>query len=473
MGTEISQSQFSRADFSAFHERLSNETALLEQWLIKDAIQRRQAQGGFELEAWVIDIHGIPANQNDRIINLSKNDMAVPELAQFNIELNGHPHRLQGHALSKIHEDIRSGWKSVTTAASQIDLRMLMIGILPTARREDFRIEAMSPLQRYLALNEQIFKQRQDRPAELNIKGHDHLLHHHHDVMLESATTSFQIHLRTHPDEAVRLYNASKIISAPMVAISANSPYLFGHDLWAESRIPVFEQSIEIGQSEHTKRVSFGYRYAKESIFEIFDANLKHYPVLLPELMDEKEESLAHLRLHNGTIWRWNRPLVGFDADGSPHLRIEHRVGPSGPTPADMTANAALYYGCVRAMVDANTAYETLIPFKTAKENFYSCAKDGLNANIHWCNGNIGSVKALLSEKLLPMAREGLNTLGIERDDIDKWLGIIQERLKTGQNGSYWQRSWIELHGEDFHGLVSAYHENQESGRPVHLWSLT
>ena len=473
MGTEISQSHFSHADFSAFLERLSRETALLDQWLSSDILKPSQAQGGFELEAWVIDSEGIPANQNDKIISLVNNDMAVPELAQFNVELNGHPHRLQGQALSKIYEDIRNGWQSVTQAANQIDLRMLMIGILPTAQRDSFRLEAMSPLQRYLALNEQIFKQRQDRPVELDIRGHDHLLLHHHDVMLESATTSFQIHLRTSPHEAVRLYNASKIISAPMVAISANSPYLFGHDLWAESRIPVFEQSIDIGQSEHTKRVSFGYRYVEESIFEIFNANLRHYPVLLPELMDEPDESLAHLRLHNGTIWRWNRPLVGFDDDGSPHLRIEHRVGPSGPTPADMTANAALYYGCVRSMIDAETPYESMIPFLTAKDNFYNCAKQGLEADIVWCDGDTGPVKSLLTEKLLPMAKEGLISLGIDQDDIDKWLGIIQERLKTGQNGSRWQRSWIERHGRDFHGMVSAYHEHQESGQPVHLWSLT
>jgi hypothetical protein len=57
-------------------------------------------------------------------------------------------------------------------------------------------------------------------------------------------------------------------------------------------------------------------RYARESILECFEANRTRYPVLLPAVMDEPPESLAHLRLHNGTIWRWNRPLIGFDEQG-------------------------------------------------------------------------------------------------------------------------------------------------------------
>ncbi|MBU0499633.1 MAG: glutamate--cysteine ligase [Gammaproteobacteria bacterium] len=471
MGTEISQSHFEPADFAAFQRRLAEETALLGRWLREASLPVRPTQGGYELEAWLIDREGLPAPAIERLLPLLNDDHVVPELARFNIELNGNAFDLQGDALSRMYTEIGSAWTAARRAAQILDLDLLMIGMLPTVEQKDFNLGAMSPLQRYRALNEQVFQLRQDMPIQLDIEGRDHLRLSHQDVMLEAATTSFQIHLRTTgSDETVRLYNASKVVSGPLVALTANSPFLFGHDLWAESRIPVFEQAIVIGQSDLTKRVSFGIKYAEGSILEVFEANLNRYPILLPVIFDEPPEALAHLRLHNGTIWRWNRPLVGFDADGAPHLRIEHRVAPSGPTSLDLIANAAFYFGVTRALLEAEVPIETQIPFATACDNFYRCARDGLDARITWSGGTQAPVRELLRDLLLPQARSGLAALGIDRAEIGQWLGILDERLASGQNGATWQRHHHARNGGDLRAMTLAYREHQESGLPVHRW---
>ncbi|MEW8549741.1 MAG: glutamate--cysteine ligase, partial [Candidatus Thiodiazotropha endolucinida] len=254
--------------------------------------------------------------------------------------------------------------------------------------------------------------------------------------------------------------------------VSANSPYLFGHDLWDETRIPLFEQSIAVGASDLSKRVSFGIRYVYESMMENFLANLQRYPVLLPLLMDEPEEKLAHLRLHNGTIWRWNRPLIGFDDSGSPHLRIEHRVVPAGPSVSDCIANAAFYFGLVSGLANRYESPESDMGFIRTRSNFYNAAREGLQAELFWFNWKTCRAEELIREQLLGVAREGLTSLGIETASVDHWLGIIQQRVVRGTNGATWQRQWVSRHGMDFQALMEAYLEQQESGKPVHEWSL-
>lgn len=472
MGQEITDSHFKPEDFDAFKERLQQETELLAAWLRNGEFPETQNVGGFELEAWLVDKEFRPAGIIESYLERLNDPLAVPELATFNLELNGAPHRLEGDALTRLHDNLLATWQKCGGIAGELDARLAMIGILPTVQSGDLTMENMSPLHRYHALNEQVLRLRGGRPLELDIEGHDRLRLTKEDVMLESAATSFQIHLKVNAHEAGRFYNASKILSGPMVALSANSPFLFGHDLWEETRIPLFEQAVCVGGTDYSKRVTYGIRYVRETIMECFEANRDRYPVLLPRLMDEPLESLAHLRLQNGTIWRWNRPLVGFNDAGEPHVRIEHRVVPAGPTIIDSMANAAFYFGAVCTLARQEVPPETLMSFEVARDNFYQGARQGLRAGMRWLDGNPMVASEMVLKQLLPLARDGLKSLGIDKSEIDDWLGIIEARVSTGRNGAGWQRAWVAKYGLDMSALLEAYMENQESDRPVHEWKL-
>ena len=341
MGQEIEASRFTQADFDAFEERLREETRLLETWFREDAFASTHKVAGFELEACLVDAGMRPAAIVEPFLERLNDPLVVPELATFNAEINGTPQRLQGDALSRLAAELEATWAHCGEAAAGLDARLAMIGILPTLAPGHLDMAYMTPLKRYRALNEQILHLRRGRRLNLDVRGRDHLHLEQQDVMTESAATSFQIHLKVTPEEAARVYNWSKVLSAPMVAVAANSPFLFGHDLWDETRIPLFEQAVSVGGSFFSERVTFGLHYVRDSVLECFQGNLIRFPPLLPQIMDEPPERLAHLRLHNGTIWRWNRPLIGFDDSGAPHLRIEHRVVPAGPTVSDSIANAA------------------------------------------------------------------------------------------------------------------------------------
>ncbi|MES9970848.1 MAG: glutamate--cysteine ligase [Candidatus Thiodiazotropha sp.] len=472
MGQEIDSSEFSADDFAEFQRRLKRETELLAEWFETGVFASEGSIGGFELEACLLDGKGAPAPLNQPLLEKLDEPLVVPELATFNVEINSTARPLRGDVFERMAEELQSVWNKCNRLAHPLGARMGMIGIMPSLQQQALSLHNMSPLNRYQALNDQVFKLRHGRPLSVHIEGRESLNLQHDDVMLESAATSFQIHLQVDERHAARLYNLSKIASAPMVAVSANAPYLFGHDLWDETRIPLFEQSIAVGASDLTKRVSFGIRYVYESILENFEANLKRYPVLLPLLMDGAVENLSHLRLHNGTIWRWNRPLIGFDSGGKPHLRIEHRVVPAGPSVLDSIANAAFYFGLVTGMAERYQSPEREMGFIRARSNFYNAARRGLQAEFFWFDWKTCTAEQLIREQLLSLAREGLTVLGIEPASIDYWLGIIQQRVVSGINGATWQRQWVARHGRDFQALMQAYLEQQESGRPVHEWSL-
>ncbi|MEW8118841.1 MAG: glutamate--cysteine ligase [Candidatus Thiodiazotropha sp.] len=472
MGQEIESSEFSAHDFAEFQRRLKRETELLAEWFDAGVFASEGAVGGFELEACLLDRSAGPAPLNQPLLEKLDEPLVVPELATFNVEINSTARLLQGDVFERMAEELQRVWDKCNRLAQPLGARMGMIGIMPSLQQQALTLHNMSPLNRYQALNEQVFKLRHDRPLSVHIEGRETLDLQHDDVMLESAATSFQIHFQVDEKSAAKLYNLSKIASAPMVAVSANSPYLFGHDLWDETRIPLFEQSIAVGASDLTKRVSFGIRYVYESMMENFLANLQRYPVLLPLLMDEPVEKLAHLRLHNGTIWRWNRPLIGFDDSGRPHLRIEHRVVPAGPSVSDCIANAAFYFGLVSGLANRYESPESDMGFIRARSNFYNAAREGLQAELFWFNWKTCRAEELIREQLLGVAREGLTSLGIEQASVDYWLGIIQQRVVRGTNGAIWQRQWVSRHGMDFQALMEAYLEQQESGKPVHEWSL-
>ena len=476
MGQEINRTDFTEGDFERFRHRLEEETLALKKRIETGRCSQQPPVAGFEIEAWLIDDAMAPAPVNERFLEGFGDPFACPELAKFNIELNNEPVRLEGQALSRLHRSLEETWARACRTAESIGSHLLTIGILPTLKQSALNLANMSELNRFRALNEQILRLRGE-PIHLEIVGHQHLKTEHNDVMLEAAATSFQIHIQAPLDRAHHYYNAAILASAPMVAVSANAPYLFGKDLWAETRIPVFEQSIDVGGFHGAAhgplhRVSFGSGYARRSILECFEENLNHFPILLPIAQDSDREAFEHLRLHNGTIWRWNRPLIGFDDDGTPHIRIEHRVVPSGPGMIDMLANAAFFYGLAEYLSGQAVDPEPHIPFAQAKDNFYQAARHGMNAPVVWLNGSRCRMKPLLLEELLPNALQGLLQLGIDRGDAQQYLALIRQRVESGQNGSEWQRRFIAAHGSDFRTMTNVYLTNQKSGRPVHEWEL-
>ncbi|NOZ38523.1 MAG: glutamate--cysteine ligase [Gammaproteobacteria bacterium] len=478
MGEEILSSQFSMEDHARFRARLEEETRLLQQYFDEQQFSSAEPVAGFELEAWLLDRDQLsPLAANELFLKRLDNPLASPELASFNFELNNTPHSLSGHVFSCMHNELKRQWQQCREVAKQIEAELLIIGILPTLSNDDLSLGNMSNMARYRALNREALRRRKGRPLVFDINGREHLRITHRDVMLESATTSFQIHMQMNLAQSVRLFNASLILSAPMVALTANSPFLFGKDLWDETRIPLFEQAVAVGGFEDAAfgpihRVSFGDGYVRESLMECFTDNLQHYPVLLPVEFDDRPSQLHHLRVHNGTIWRWNRPLIGFDDDGTIHLRLEQRVLPAGPSIVDSIANAAFFYGAVYALANEETAPEQRLAFNHVRDNFYRAARLGLAASFNWFDGHQVNARELLLEVLLPLARSGLQQLGVALTDSQEYLQIIEQRLRNNINGACWQRAWVAKHGCDMQALTEAYLRRQESGEPLHGWTI-
>jgi len=476
MGQEISRSTFTRQDFRRFRARLRQETAILSDWFRDGRFAPAGGIGGFEVEAWLVDRRGQPAPLNRIFLERLADPLVVPELSVFNIELNTPPLPLRGDALRRMHANLDSLWRRCQRVAAELDAAVVLIGILPTLRVQDLTLDRMSGQQRYRAINDQILLRRRGRPMELAIHGIDSLCLTHPDVMLEAATTSFQTHLQVAAGDAAAFFNAALALSAPMVAVAANSPLLFGKVLWEETRIPLFEQGVALPGGARAndpgyRRVTFGGDYVRASLLELFAENLAHYPALLPvDSSAEPADRLPHLRLHNGTIWRWNRPLLGFEADGTPHLRIEHRVMPAGPSIPDLIANAALYYGLVHGLARTRPPVQTALEFTQCRANFYAAARDGLRAEVTWLNGRRLPLRQLLLEELLPLARRGLLALEIDAADAAEYLDIIAARVESGRTGADWQRRFLARHGSDLSELTLAYLERQRGGQPVHEW---
>ncbi|MEA3410871.1 MAG: glutamate--cysteine ligase [Pseudomonadota bacterium] len=475
MGQEIETHRFTERDFEAFSDRLNRETRLLRELADGGRLSSHRPVAGFELEAWLLDDNLAPAPLNQAFLEHMGEPEVSAELALFNLELNNEPVELTAGALGRLEAGVDAIWRHAQDTAKTIGARLITIGILPTLEPKHLSQRYMTPMKRYRALNEQVLRLREGRPLRLNIVGREHLAGEHGDVMLESAATSFQIHMQVPAEQAHLYYNASIVASAPLIACGANSPYLFGQDLWDETRIPLFEQAVETGGFEGVargplRRVSFGNGYVRESIVECFERNLRHYPVLLPTRFETPDSRFSHLRLHNGTIWRWNRPLVGFDDDGNPHVRIEHRILPGNPSVPDAIANAALFYGLAVALCMPTDELAERLPFACARDNFYQAARFGLDAKIDWIDGHRVGVRNLLADKLIPLAHEGLDRLGIDAAEARRYLGIVAERVASGRNGCAWQREFTERHGRDMRKLLSGYLERQTEGAPVHEW---
>lgn len=476
MGQEINRTRFSEADLEQFSARLAEETAALRSFSQAGGFKDARYVAGLELEAWLLDHAGRPHPVNAPYLRALNDPLVVPELSRFNVELNAPPLEMGAGVLAAMEESLLTTWDTCQRVAHGMDTVLAMVGILPTIRDEDLCLANMSEMNRFDVLNAQVLRQRGGAPIRIDIEGTDQLHLSRPDVMLEAATTSFQLHLQVPFDLAGRYYNASLISCAPLLAGAVNSPLLFGQRLWQETRVPLFEQSVELGgynglAEPSVRRVTFGRDYVARSPLELFEENLEHYPVLLPMPQTESPTRFPHLRLHNGAIWRWVRPLIGFDAAGQAHVRLEQRVLPSGPTVLDMMANAALYFGLVHALARQPHAAESDLPFAVARANFYAAARQGLQAELTWLDGRRYPVREWILEIGLPLARQGLCDFGLADAEIEHYLGVVEARVRSGQTGAAWQLQRLARVGGDVHRMMDDYLDNQRAGAPVHEWT--
>ena len=476
MGREIDSEHFDETDFDEFRDRLRKETAVMKGWFDHRAFHYAETYTvGLELEAWLLDENALPAPVNQEFLAAANHRDIVEELSAFNVEINAPPAALEGEVFSQTESNLKNTWSHCQKTAGDLGVRAAMMGILPTVRDEMLQLEWMSDTNRYKALNEQLMRRRNSEPLHIDIRGHDHLDYKCNHIMLEAGCTSLQAHIKVNQEDCVRFYNASILAAAPLVAATANSPFLYGKSLWCETRIPAFEQATALdgfrdAAGRNVQRVTMGTGYLRHSFLELFMQNLS-FPVLLPALEDDAER-LPHLQLQNGTIWRWVRPILGFDKTNTPHLRIEHRVMPAGPSLIDTVANLALCHGMVLSLARASSPPEEYTRFEEARQNFYACAKDGLDAQVVW-EGRTMNVQSLLLDKLIPDARAALQSAGISSGDIAHYIdGVIVERVRSGRTGAAWQRSFTECNSANFQALTERYVDLQDTNAPVHTWEV-
>lgn len=477
MGQSVERCNFERRDFVRFQRALRAETDWLHDLVEREQLSQHAPMAGLELEAWLVDASGRAAPGNAEFIARCASPEVVTEIGRFNIEINVPPQPVRGLGLGRLAQSLHDAWTRCGAVAAGMGLRVVAIGILPSLGDAELNAANLSEPLRYRALNQQVLRQRHGRPARLDIAGpHGASLRcQHQDVMLEAAATSFQVHLQLPATQAVRGHNAAMIAAAPLLAMAGNSPLLFGQALWQETRIPLFEQALGIGAREDGQggalaRVGFGSGYVGYSMVECFRENLERFEPLLPVALDEPVERLAHLRLHNGTIWRWHRPVLGFDAeDGRVHIRTEHRPLPAGPSLPDMMANLAFGIGLVAAWSAEDEPAEARLPFAAARANFRAAARDGLRSRLTGLDGRPQSALRWLRQ-LLPVARQGLEQLQVDGALADAWLQLLHERLDSGLTGAVWQLSRLKVLGGDLAALTLDYARRQASGEPLHRW---
>ncbi len=479
MGIEIHSTKFSAEDEENFLKNLRQETKILKSWFDQDKFESFDIpMCGLEVEAWLADKNYRPAPECEKFLNNVNNELIVPEIAKFNFELNIPPEKLEKRVFHKLHSNLSNLWSKCSSEAEKMGLKTFTIGSLPSVEQKTLTLDNMYPNKRYFALNERILNLRQNLPVILEIQGKESLRVIHYDVMLEAAATSMQIHLQVPMSRAKRFFNASTILSPLMIAVSANSPYLYSKCLWDESRVAIFEQAINLGSFRNqdgtiASRVSLGNSYVRKSVFEMFLENLQGYPVILPDKFDNEPSELSHLRLHNGTIWRWNRPLIGFNENNIPHIRIEHRAPSSGPSSQDIIANMVFYHGLIYYLANLEKPPEESLYFYQARNNFYEACQKGLEGNIKWIDGKVWKIKDLIKQELLGPVKESLAQIGIHKKDIKHFIDdIIEPRITSGQNGTSWQRQFVHNNGLNFEKLLDSYYQNQNADLPVHTWKV-
>jgi len=488
MGAEVDQTTFTREDRKQHREKVRKGLDVLARMLTESRFDFERPMAGLEIELNLVDEQFEPAMRNAEVLAAIADPSFVTELGRFNIEINVPPRRLNEAGFTRFEESVRDALNEADPRARQLGAQTVMVGILPTLRPEHVQLGNLSENPRYSLLDQQIFAARGE-DLEIVVDGVERLEMVFDTIAPEAACTSTQVHLQVSPDDFSGYWNAAQAIAGVQVAVGANSPYLFGRELYAESRIPLFEQSTDT-RSEELKvqgvrpRVWFGERWIT-SIFDLFEENSRYFPALLP--ISSAEDPIAvldaggvpqldELRLHNGTVYRWNRPVYDVSGD-KPHLRVENRVLPAGPTVVDTMANAAFFAGLVRALADDDRPVWSQMSFQAAAENFVAGSRHGINAEVYWPQVGHLRVAELVVRKLLPRAAEGLRSWGVADAESGRLLDIIERRCLRAANGATWQTAVVnrrekagDSRAEALRGMLQSYVDGMHSNEPVHTW---
>jgi gamma-glutamyl:cysteine ligase YbdK (ATP-grasp superfamily) len=488
LGRDIQAIKISGDDRRKYRDKLQRSLDVFDRMLRESRFEDDPARVGLEIELNLVDPDGEPSMCNAVVLDAIADPAWATELGQFNLEINVPPRQLDGDALADLETEVRASLNTADGKARSTGSRLVMVGILPTLAEAQMNEEILSANERYRVLNEQIFAARGEN-IRIEIDGPEQLLTYTDSITPEAACTSLQLHIQVSPDAFASYWNAAQAIAGVQVALAANSPFLFGRQLWHETRITLFEQATDTRPAELQHqgvrpRVWFGERWIT-SVFDLFEENIRFFPALLPICEDEdplaeldrgRSPQLAEMSLHNGTVYRWNRPVYAV-VDGVPHLRVENRVLPAGPSVADVIANAAFYYGLVRALVEAQRPIWTRMSFATAAENLHSAARDGLDAQLYWPGLGEVPVTELVLRRLLPLAREGLTRWGVDPGQAQRLLGMIEQRCLTGQNGATWQIGEVSAltsggasRQEALRLMTQHYIEHMHTNEPVHTW---
>jgi gamma-glutamyl:cysteine ligase YbdK (ATP-grasp superfamily) len=493
VGRDIETSEFTREDRTRYREKVKANLAALRQLMDAGRFETGRRTVGVEMEIYVTDVDGKAMPINAELLNRIGSAEFQTELAQFNIEFALQPRRLSGEVLSQIEDELRQSLTHAHRKAETLDAQCMIIGILPTLTDFDVTEQNLTANPRFKALNDMILAARGE-DILIRIEGDETLETTANSILFEAACTSLQLHLQVDPDAFATYCNAAQALSGPLVAVGANSPFFLGKQLHHETRIALFTQSTDTRTEELASqgvrpRVWFGEKWLREGIFELFDENVRYFPSLLP--ICDAEDPMAMIRagdiphlpeltLHNGTIYRWNRPVYDV-ARGRPHIRIENRVLPAGPTVVDAVANTAFYYGLLHGLASQSPPIWEAMSFEAAAENFYEAARRGLEARLYWPKAGASvPVTELILRHLLPLARRGLEAWEIKASEIDTYLGIIEARTLAAQNGACWQigtyrwlRDECDLDRPDAaRELVRRYQELCQKGEPVHTWPI-
>ncbi|MEU8655980.1 glutamate--cysteine ligase [Actinoplanes philippinensis] len=490
MGKDLVTAVFTPHDRVLFRGKVRRCLDVLSGMLDTVPFQADGPTAGLEIEINLVDADAQPAMRNAEILAALDDPRFQPELGRFNLELNVPPRGLYGEGLAEFEQDILDALRGAAECAGKDESRLVLVGMLPTLTQEHVVPANLSDNERFRALDAEIAGARGDN-FHIDIRGAERLVTSSDTIAPEASCTSTQFHIKVAPDRFALYWNASQAIAGVQVALGANSPFLYGRRLWAETRIPFFEQATDARPDEFSAqgvrpRVWFGDRWI-DSILDLYEENVRYFPPLLPELNEEdpvavrnsgKTPQLYELRLHNGTVYRWNRPVYDVSG-GQPHLRVENRVLPSGPTVADLVANAALYFGLVRALAEEELPVWSRLGFAAAEANFRAGARDGMEASLTWPGVGEVPVATLMLDVLLPQAYTGLDLLGVCPAERDRLLGIIEGRCRTGRNGATWQTAMVRA-AEDrglsrpaaLREMTQHYVDHERTNEPVHTWPL-